>query len=180
MRLGGGVRFPPIVATPARSILLIRMEEPKISAIHRLVWRIYCSSGNWLSSATAHQTATKITAPGSISTYGGRAFLPTITATPRHDSRNCPVPCRRHPQAVVGLVSTDWNGKCGLPPFSATCGRDTPPSSHPEPCVRHVRLARTLNHRSSGLPMHRRTSLTIQPASVSADVRADSRQYVST
>jgi len=50
----------------------------------------------------------------------------------------------------------------------------------PELCVRHARLARTLSHRSSGFPMHRRTSLTIQPASVSADRRADSRQYVST
>ena len=47
-------------------------------------------------------------------------------------------------------------------------------------CLRHARLARTLSHRSSGFPMHRRTSLTIQPASVSADRRADSRQYVST
>src|SRR5262245_42359559 len=43
----------------------------------------------------------------------------------------------------------------------------------------HARLARTLSHQSSGLPMHRRTSLTFQPESVSTDRRAGSRQYVS-
>jgi len=44
---------------------------------------------------------------------------------------------------------------------------------------RHARLARTLSHELSGFPTHRRTSLTIQPASVSLDRSAGSRQYVS-
>jgi hypothetical protein len=50
----------------------------------------------------------------------------------------------------------------------------------PGVCKLYARLPRTLSQRSWGSPTQRRTSLTIQPASVSLDRRAGSRQYVST